>query len=144
MLVLSICQLNSRLKVENNNNISAINIFNYRLGTLVSIIVFSLSWKFGVFTITTSMCLIVFIIPSLATLYNRKQECDHKLADRSFLFIPVPSFNQNNFPEKNLVENCQMSRIKNKVIVCILILLVVLLQYLITKEVIPFLPPDLW
>ena len=90
------------------------------------------------------MCLIVFIIPSLATLYNGKQECNHNLADRSFMFIPVPSFNQNNLPETNLVENCKISRIKNKVIVFILIVLVLSLQYLITKEVIPFLPPELW
>ena len=111
---------------------------------MVSLIVFSLSWKFGVFIVTSSLCLMVFIIPTLATLYNGKQECHHNLADRSFLFIPVPSFHQNKFPETNFVKNCQMSRIKNKAIACILIVLVVLLQYLITKEVIPFLPPDLW
>ena len=111
---------------------------------MVSLIVFSLSWKFGVFVVTSYLSLMVFIIPTLATLYNGKQERNHNLADRSFLFIPVPSFHQNDFLDKNFVENCQKSRIKNKVIACILIVLVVLLQYLITKEVIPFLPPDLW
>ena len=111
---------------------------------MVSLIVFSLSWKFGVFIVTSSLCLMVFIIPTLATLYNGKQECNHNLADRSFLFIPVPSFHQNKFPETNFVKNCQMSRIKNKAIACILIVLVVSLQYLISKKVIPFLPPELW
>ncbi len=119
----------------------------YRLSTMVSIIIFSLSWKFGVFIVTTFMCIIVFIIPSLATLYNEVQGCNHNLADRAFLFIPVPSFHQKDFLEdhkKDSEENIQKSRIKNKAIICILVVLVVLLQYLITKEVIPFLPPDLW
>ena len=114
---------------------------------MVSIIIFSLSWKFGVFIVTSSLCLMVFIIPSLATWYNEVKSCNHNLADRAFLFIPVPSFHQNDFlrnPNKESVENIQKSRIKNKMIVCILIAFVILLQYLFTKEVIPFLPPDLW
>ena len=132
-------------KIESNVNSSITNIlFCYRLTTMVSIIIFSLSWKFGVFIVTSSLCLMVFIIPSLATWYNEVKSCNHNLADRSFLFIPVPSFHQNDFLDNNFIEHCQKSRMKNKVIVCILIVLVVTLQYLITKEVIPFIPPDLW
>ena len=133
-------------KSLNNSSFSNICYFD-RLATMVSIIVFSLSWKFGVFIVTSSLCLMVFIFPSLATLFNGVQSCNHDLGDRSFLFIPVPTFHQNIFSEnskKNSAENIQKSRIINKVIACILIVLVVALQYLITKEVIPFLPPDLW
>ena len=123
--------------------------FFYRLATVVSIIIFSLSWKYGVLIATASICLIVFFIPSLAMLYNGVQCCNHKtsLADRSILFIPVPSFQQNDFledPEHNTVEKIQKSRIKNKLVAGILIVLVSTLQFLITKEIIPFSQTDLW
>ena len=125
-------------------------MFFYRLATIVSIIIFSLSWKYGVLIATTSICLVVFIIPSLAMLYNGVQCCKHKtsLADRSILFIPVPSFQQNDFLEdpdqKNTVEKIQKSRITNKLVVGILIVLVSALQFLITKEIIPFIQLDSW
>ena len=103
---------------------------------MVSIIVFSLSWKYGVLIATSSLCLIVIIIPLLALLYNGVQCCHHKtsLADRSILFIPVPSFQQNNFPhdpEQFTEDKIQESRIKNKFVVCILIMLVAAIQFLI-------------
>ncbi len=123
--------------------------FFYRLAMIVSIIIFSLSWKYGVLIATTSICLIVFIIPSLAMLYNGVQCCNHRtsLADRSILFIPVPSFQQNDFledPEQNTAEKILKSRIKNKLVAGILIVLVSTLQFLITKEIIPFSQTDLW
>ncbi len=103
---------------------------------MVSIIVFSLSWKYGVLIATSSLCLIVIIIPLLALLYNGVQCCYHKtsLADRSILFIPVPSFQQNNvsqYPEQCTEDKIQKSRIKNKFVVCILIMLVAAIQFLI-------------
>ena len=108
---------------------------------MISIIVFSLSWKYGVLIVTSSMCLIVFIIPTLATMYNGIEFCSHKtsLDDHSILFIPVPSFQPNDADEK-----IQKSRMKNKGIVSILIVLMLSLQFLITKEVIQFIPPDMW
>ena len=123
--------------------------FFYRLATVVSIIIFSLSWKYGVLIATTSICFIVFITPSLAMLYNGVECCNHKtsLADRSILFIPVPSFQQNDFlkdPDHNTEEKKQKSRIKNKLVVGILIVLVSALQFFITKEIIPFSQPDSW
>ena len=127
-------------KSLNNSSFSNICYFD-RLATMVSIIVFSLSWRYGVLIATTSMCLIVFIIPTLATLYNGIQCCSHKtsLADHSILFIPVPSFQPTDADEI-----IQKSRMKNKGIVSILIVLMLSLQFLITQEVIPFIPPDMW
>ncbi len=124
-------------------------MFLFRLTTLVSIIVFSLNWKYGVLIAIFFLCLIVFIIPTLAMLYNNAQWCSNKtsLADRSILFIPVPAFQQNDFseyPEQNNEEKILKCRIKNKFVVCILIVLVSTLQFLITKEVIPFIQPDIW
>ena len=123
--------------------------FIYRLTTLVSIIVFSLNWKYGVLIATSFLCLIVFMIPTLAMLYNNAQWCSNKtsLADRSILFIPVPPFQQNKFledPEENNEEKILKCRIKNKFVVGILIVMVSTLQFLITKEVIPFIQHDLW
>ena len=124
------------------NNLKIVYIcYFYRIAIMISIIVFSLSWRYGVLIATTSMCLIVFIIPTLATMYNGIQCCSHKtsLADHSILFIPVPSFQPNDADEK-----IQKSRMKNKGIVSILIVLMLSLQFLITQEVIPFIPPDMW
>ena len=89
------------------------------------------------------------MIPTLAMLYNNAQWCTSKtsLADRSILFIPVPSFKQNYFledQEQNTEEKILKCRIKNKFVVGILIVMVSTMQFLITKEVIPFIPPDLW
>ena len=130
--------------------ISVLSIcFFYRLAMIVSMIIFSLNWKYGVLIATTSICLIVFITPSLAMLYNGVECCNHKtsLADRSILFIPVASFQQNDFlkdPDQNTEEKIQKSRIKNKLVVGILIVLVSALQFFITKEIIPFSQPDSW
>ena len=82
-------------------------------------------------------------------LYNGVQCCNHKtsLADRSILFIPVPSFQQKDFledPEQNTVDKIQKSRIKNKFVVDILIVMVSTVQFLIKKEVVPFIQQDLW
>ncbi len=115
----------------------------------MSIIVFSLNWKYGVLIATFFLCLIVFIIPTLAMLYNNAQWFTNKtsFADRSILFIPVPSFKHNDFlekPEQNTVEKILKYRIKNKFVVCILIVMVSTLQFLISKEIIPFIQPDLW
>ena len=82
-------------------------------------------------------------------LYNGVQYFNHKtsLADHSILFIPVPSFHQNDFLEdleQNTEEKIQKSRLKNKLVVGILIVLISALQFLITNETIPFRKPDLW
>ena len=82
-------------------------------------------------------------------LYNNTQWCTNKtsLADRSILFIPVPSFQQNEFfedPEHNTKEKILRCRIKNKFVVGILIVMVSTLQILITKKIIPFIQPNLW
>ncbi len=89
------------------------------------------------------------MIPTLAMFYNNAQWCSNKtsLADRSILFIPVPPFQQNKFsedPEENNEEKILKCRIKNKFVVGILIVMVSTLQFLITKEDIPFIQPDLW
>ncbi len=82
-------------------------------------------------------------------LYNNAQWFTNKtsLADRSILFIPVPSFQQHNFlenPEVNTEEKILKCRIKNKFVVGILIVMVSTMQFLITKEVVPFIQQDLW
>ncbi len=116
----------------------------FRLSTLMSIIVFSLGWKYGILISMTIMNTAFFIIPSLAIMFNRVSI--NQSADRSALFIPVPSFKHQEFAEdaaKGKMKN-RMARMINKLVAMIITLAVVFSQFLVQKELIPFPQQDLW
>ncbi len=115
----------------------------FRLATMVTILVFSLNWKYGVLISTFSICLLLFTIPSLAMLYNKYTRTQTSLADRSSVFMPFPSFKFVEDPNK-IADKIIFSRMYNKFVVFILILVVVAMQILNWQEVIHFIDPDLW
>ncbi len=110
---------------------------------MVTIIVFSLNWKYGVLISTTSICFVLFTLPALALLYNKHTRHQTSLADRSTIFMPIPSFKLVESPNKN-TDRIILSRMHNKFVVSVLILVVVTLQILNWQEVIHFIDADLW
>ncbi len=92
------------------------------------------------------MCL--FIIPSLAKLGGKRLSSEQQIPfiDRSIIFIPVPSFQQQgvtNDPARFL-NDMMNSRMINKLIALILIGMILTLQYSVLQELIPFPQQDLW
>ncbi len=110
---------------------------------MVTIIVFSLNWKYGVLISTTSICFLLFTLPALALLYNKHTRRQTSLADHSTIFIPFPSFKFVESPNKN-TDKIILSRMHNKFVVFVLILVVVTVQILNWQEVIHFIDADLW
>ena len=110
---------------------------------MVTIIVFSLNWKYGVLMSTISICFLLFTLPALALLYNKHTRHQTSLADRSTVFMPYPSFKFVENPNKN-TDEIILSRMYNKFVVSILILVVLTVQILNWQEVIHFIDPDLW
>ncbi len=110
---------------------------------MVMIIVLSLNWKYGVLISTISICFLLFTIPALALLYNKHTRHQTSLADRSTVFMPFPSFkfveSQNKSTDKII-----LSRMRNKFVVFILILVILIVQILNWQEVIHFIDADLW
>ena len=104
---------------------------------MVTIIVFSLNWKYGVLISTTSICFLLFTLPALAVLINKHTRHQSSLADRSTIFMPFPSLKFAEDPDKN-TDKIILSRMHNKFVVLILIMVVVALQIL------NFIEPDLW
>ena len=119
-------------------------MFILRLAALMSIIVFSLGWKYGILISMTIMNTTFFFIPSLAIVFNSSSK--NQSTDRSALFIPVPSFQHQEItedPNENYSKK-RKARMTNKVVALIVTIAVVVLQYLIQEEIIPFPQQDLW
>ena len=110
----------------------------------MSIIVFSLGWRYGILISISFMNTAFFIIPSLAIVCSRLSIT--KTIDRSALFIPVPSIKHQEFDEGSAeaIMKKRRARMLNKLIAMIVMFAVVCLQYLVHKELMPFPQQDLW
>ena len=59
---------------------------------MVSVIIFSTKWKFGILVTTLSLCVLLLLLPTVASILARFKylKAFNHLADRSTLFIPIP------------------------------------------------------
>ena len=59
---------------------------------MLSVMVFSTKWKFGIFITTLSLCVSLVILPTVASILARFKylKALNHFADRSTLFMPIP------------------------------------------------------
>ena len=83
------------------------------------------------------------MIPSLAIVSNR---FSIKSTDCSDLFIPVPTFEHQEFAEDSAESTTKKRRVRmiNKLVAMVVTIAVVFLQYLVEHERIPFPQQDSW
>ncbi len=100
----------------------------------MSIILFSLGWKYG----------ILISIPFLKIVYSKFSKTQTYLPDRPVFFIPVPVPQNSKITDDEILMEIKTLRIFNKVKAMVLIGLVLLLQYVLQQEILPFPQQDLW
>ena len=110
----------------------------------MSIILFSLGWKYGILISCSCMCNLVMAIPFLKIVYSKFSNIQTFLPDRSVFFIPVPLLQNTKISDIDNLMEIKTLRIFNKVKAMVIIGLVLILQYVLQQELLPFPQQDLW
>ncbi len=116
----------------------------YRFGTMLTVIVISLEWKLGALITTLCICFLIFVIPVLATVYNKHASNSTSLSARTVLFIPVYIENKLSENENVYQEKAMKTRRKNKVVSLLMIVLIGILQFVFMYQLLPNLEKDKW
>ena len=109
-------------------------LYLFRLTALMSIMIISLSWSFGILVSTSIICFCILTIPSLAMLYNSVTNNHCLLADRSTIFLPVSPFQHLHSREK------VKSRIINKVVASTMIVIILTVEFIPFRYISPLSP----
>ena len=105
----------------------------------MSLMIISVYWPaLGILISTSSMCFSILMIPILAMFYNSITNNHLSLADRSTIFLPVSSFQH--LHSRGKVK----SRIMNKVVASTMIAIILIIQFIVLKELYTIYPTDLW
>ena len=110
----------------------------------MSIILFSLGWKYGVLISSSCMCNLLIVIPFLEIVYSKFSNSQTFLPDRSVIFIPVQLPQDKIIMDTKQFQEIRKLRICNKLKAIVLIGVVLLLQYVLHQELLPFPQQDLW
>ena len=116
----------------------------YRFGTMLTVIVISLKWKLGALITTLCICFLIFVIPVLATVYNKHASYSTSLSARTVLFIPVYIENKLSENENVYQEKAMKTRRKNKVVCLLMIVLIGILQFVFLDEILELFATDTW
>ena len=111
---------------------------------MLTVIVISLEWKLGALITTLCICFMIFVIPVLATVYNKHASNPTSLSARPVLFIPVYIENKLSENENVYQEKAMKTRRKNKFVCLLMIVLIGILQFVFMDQVLPNLEKDKW
>ncbi len=119
---------------------------NFRFCILLSIIVYSLEWKNGVLISIISISIIIVILPTITMFCNKITTKNSNFADRTFIFLPFPVNSSIKLISKDPKVFCELisSRMKNKTVCIIIMVIVMLIQGLDYSGVINLEKPDIW
>ena len=104
----------------------------------------SLEWKLGALITTLCICFMIFVIPVLATVYNKHARNPTSLSARTVLFIPVFIDNNQSENENVYQEKAMKTRRKNKVVCLLMIVLIGILQFVYLDEILELFATETW
>ena len=111
---------------------------------MLAVIVISLEWKLGALITTLCICFMIFVIPVLATVYNKHARNPTSLSARTVLFIPIFIDSNQSENENVYQEKAMKTRRKNKVVCLLMIVLIGILQFVFLDEILELFATDTW
>ena len=115
-----------------------------RLALSLSLIVFSMKWKYGLIVIISVQIGLMLLSPILLSFFH---VCNFKkrtqTVDRSLVLVPMP-WSLMNLSRKNQIEQDKSSRIWNKVIGISVSVVVIALEIIVTYGPVPLPEQDSW